>query len=549
MLAAYGYRYGEVPLKEIAPIKKGTKITIHREVDLSKRPVVAASLGCHVPGVLMPHPDPHDTLTTVAGVGSRFTFAPPTPDPTWLEEFRVFVQTWLQQNMTPLSADTDVSFDWWIEQTHYSQARKQELREKWEKLSNIRDPSKKYHWCKSFQKDEHYPAYKHSRAINSRSDEFKCFSGPFFKRIEEELYKLPQFIKHIPVADRPAYIRNYLRQAVGEDCQATDFTAFESLFTETLMEVCEMQLYQYMTGQHPMGPDWFEVVHDFLVGENVCQFKNFTTRVPATRMSGDMCTSLGNGFTNLMVFLFIVHKIGGWDPRIVVEGDDGLGNNAGPKPTSEHFTKLGLVVKLERHTDISTASFCGIIFDPEDMINVADPRECVAQIGWCSRQYALAKPSKRKALLRCKALSYAHQYPGCPIIQSCALWLLRATRGHEQAARDIVGKQKYVNMWYKNKMMAAFRDEKKLVPKTPGNGTRFLVERKYGITVEQQKEIEAYFDGLDHIQPINIPCLNWSFPNEWKEYYANYVINVGKGDRIDYPALNWNPTANHVFGR
>lgn len=39
--------------------------------------------------------------------------------------------------------------------------------------------------------------------INSRSDAFKAFSGPFFKAIEKVVYEMPEFIKHTPVPDRP----------------------------------------------------------------------------------------------------------------------------------------------------------------------------------------------------------------------------------------------------------------------------------------------------------------------------------------------------------
>lgn len=552
-MIAYGYRYGEVPLPRLEPVKKGTWIRLHcSEQDLEFRPAVSGSLGAHFDGALMPHPDPHDMWTTIAGVWKRFTFNPPDPDPVWRAEFRTFVKKWLKKNLVPIAPDRDTSVEHWLSQTSYSAARKAELLTKWQAVQSIKDPEKRYLACKSFMKDEFYPAYKHARAINSRSDEFKAFSGPIFKLIEEALYALPQFIKHVPVADRPRYILHYLSEVTGEELEASDYTAFESLFTKSLMEDCEFQLYKYMTERLPTGPAWYEVVSEALGGTNLCRFKHFTCSTPATRMSGDMCTSLGNGFTNLMIYLFLVQKIGGSQPRVVVEGDDGLGRHKGPRLTSDHYAKLGMVVKLEHHRKIETASFCGIIFDSVDLINVTDPRECLATIGWCTRQYVNARSSKKKALLRCKALSYAHQYPGCPIIQSCALWLLRATRGYEQAARDIVLRQKYYNTWEKDQLMAAFRDEKKLAPKTPGYGTRFLVEDLYGLTVETQLQAEAYFDSLDQIQPIDLPQVLWTMPQAWQDYYRTYVRgheSTADMYQIEHPAGIATRLKGHSIGK
>lgn len=538
---AHGYRYGEVKLNEIPKTDPTAKIIISRRVlDPSYRPVVQVAMGMNVEGAVPPHPCPSHVPTKVAGCLSRVLLAAPKSDPEWMGEFKTFVQNWLKKNLVPLESSSDVSLETWLNGTNYSAKRKQELREKWAKVVDIRDKTKKYYACKSFVKDEVYPEYKHARGISSRSDEFKCFTGPYFKLIENVVYKLKYFIKHIPVADRPKYLLDLLRPALGQECRATDFIKFESLFVEALMDASEMPLYEYMTQYLPTGMLFMAVLEESIIADNISEYNDLTTQVEAKRQSGDMCTSLGNGWTNVMAFLFIVEKIGGSNANIGAEGDDGLGNNSGPTPKVEHYEKIGLAIKLDTYTDISEASFCGIIFHPDDGINVTDPRMVMASIGWTTRQYARARDSKLKALLRCKALSYAHQYPGCPIIDAMSHSILRLTRPYAKAARDIIEKQKYYSVYYRDRMLEAFRDEKKLVPRDTGMATRFLVERKFNISVEHQLIIEAYYRNLNQIGPIECPVILWHMDPVWMDYHDKYTrVSDIKSSSLEYPYGTW----------
>lgn len=148
----------------------------------------------------MPHPDPSDRATMKAGVLKRFLMKPPKSDPAKRIRLRKFVANWLKNNLVPLSPDSDITVETWIEKTNYPRWRKEQLLDKWKKIVDRRDP--KHFRVKSFMKDETYPEYKHARAINSRSDEFKTLVGPIFKLIEKELFKLDWFIKKVPVKDR-----------------------------------------------------------------------------------------------------------------------------------------------------------------------------------------------------------------------------------------------------------------------------------------------------------------------------------------------------------
>lgn len=500
--------------------------------DLSKRPIVQVSLGCHVHGVAMPHPCPQDVDTMKAGTAKRFAIKPPKANPQLVEDLRGFTRRWVRRHLTPLSPDEDVSVEHWLEQCPYPAYRKKELLELFYSVLDPSDP--RYAKCKSFMKDETYPSYKHARAINSRHDYFKCRMGPIFKAIESVVYKHPSFIKHVPVKDRAQYIFDMLF-APGAKYIATDYTAFESLFVQELMNACEFELYDYMTQHLPCHDEFMGLCHNVLAGENECFFKNFKVKVPATRMSGEMNTSLGNGFSNLMFMLFILDRKGCSDVAGVVEGDDGSFRFRGEIPTSEEFAELGLIIKMEVHDRLETASFCGLVFDLEDKKVVTNPLEVLASFGWTSRRYARSNTQTLKMLLRAKSLSLAYQYPGCPIIQSLASYGLRMTRGM-QVKRIVEGFG--LNMWEREQLQEAIRHGHCFVP--VGIKTRLLVEDLYGISVENQIRIETYIDSLTDIVPLNMNQISHLFPEDWSDYFMKYsrTINPKRSD-LEYPVSSW----------
>lgn len=509
----------------IGEVKDSVHFSSFKPVDLDVRPVVQVSLGCHVEGAAQPHPCPQDPQTMIAGVCKRFGMKPPDPDPALLAEFKVFVEDWLSKNFVPLSPDTDVSVETWLEQTNYPKWRKDELLEAWKKVDNIWDESKGYFKCKSFMKDETYPTYKHARGINSRSDEFKCFVGPLFKAIEKVVYEDKHFIKHVPVRDRPQFIYDLLYKT-GAVYMATDYTAYESHFTLQIMQSCEFVLYDYMTQHLPQHEEFMRACQQVLGGRNVCEYKSFTVSLDATRMSGEMCTSLGNGFANLMIMLFVCMKNGNKDVDGVVEGDDGGFSMRGDPPTEADFAKLGFTIKIEVHQELSEMSFCGLIFDVEDKVNVTDPREVLATFGWSVRQYSRSSSAKKKALLRCKALSIAHQYPGCPILQALAFYALRATRSVMECEEEVlrfIERRRDLNMWEREQLISAARDMRSLKPiKVPMN-TRFLVENKFNVTIEEQLKIEAYLDSKWELTPLSLPLIRDLMLPEWGDYWDKYV--------------------------
>jgi len=521
----FGYRWDEVGLP-VPNIKKKVEISVPREVDLLKRPPVYVSLGCHLEGAALPHADPHDPWTMLAGTCKRFAVETPEIDQDLLCEFSTFVKEYVEANYTPLPADTDVSVETWLEGTSYPLWRKEELMRVHESIADPWDP--KHFLCNSFEKDEGYIEFKHARGINSRTDAFKCMVGPIFKAIETIVYQDHQFIKHIPVSQRPKYIRDLLSKF--KSVYASDFTAFEALFVKLFMTACEFVLYEHMTKNLPEGAEFMRRCRVVLAGRNTCNFRDFSVWIEAVRMSGEMCTSLGNGFSNKMLQLFMCKKAGATEVECVVEGDDGLVGTNGPIPTTEMFAKLGMIIKLEPVQDVCEASFCGLVFDPEDLVNISEPWKVVAQFGWTSSHYRNSSRTALDALLRCKALSLAHIYPGCPIISELAQYGLRVTSHVTTQRLWRRWGNKDLNLWERDRLKAVL-EAGAVTPIEPPLNTRFLMERRFGVTVETQLQVEAYLRKQDRLQPLHLDIE--LFPSSWRYYWDAYVRN----DPTDYPGV------------
>jgi hypothetical protein len=284
------------------------------------------------------------------------------------------------------------------------------------------------------------------------------------------------------------------------------------------MAAAEFQLYRYMLQNIPNCKDLIQLIEVVLGGRNHCQFKTFTLDIEASRMSGEMNTSLGNGFTNLMAFLFVAKEAGCTDIDGFVEGDDGIFRFFGKVPTAHDFAKLGLNMKIAIHEDICRASFCGIIADDIELKTIVDPVSEILGFGWTSREYRGARNTKLLGLLKSKALSMMYQYPGCPILSSLARYAMRMT----EKARVFMPN---VNIWTREKLTTAYTFYKVhgFVDEPVGFRTRLLMESVYGISVEDQLSIERYFDTKMDLSPMYIPALEKYIKPVSYHYYSNYT--------------------------
>jgi len=518
----YGYRHGDFELKKIGPIKEGARVFPKYHLDDARAVVVATSLGIHALNASAPHGDPYDIPTVVAGLAKRIARKPPTPNPSLIGKFREFVKRWISRNLDPLDSNTDFSIGSWLESSNYSARRASQLHARYEQMrGSVTHPSeKKSQRVKCFVKDESYLCAKHVRSIFARVDDIKVVIGPFVKAIESSLYRSPFFVKHIPVADRARVMWDRLR--LGDKIVSSDYTGYESHFTAEILSI-EMHLYEYMLQNVPRGKWVIEMLRNMLSGENYCMFRTLMAIIPACRMSGEMNTSLGNGFMNLMLYLFLNEVSGNTHVDCLVEGDDLIGCFTGKNLSAELYAELGFTVKLEYHADVCTASFCGLIFDPEELVSLPNPIKVLLNTGWTTANYVGSSLKTRMGLLRAKGFSLVSQYSGVPIVQSLGLYILRVTNSF---ALKIPVKW---TEWQTRHFTTEFK------VKEPGFKTRMLMERVYGVSVFAQYDIEKYFDEKNVISPISHALLDDLWTLEQKEYNLRFVRDYTVGER--YPSI------------
>lgn len=489
-LYALGARADELPLE--CPSSSAVAAGLAQITTPGRRParrrVFRATGHATIPGYAPICLDSGDPFTIECGLKKRLLRDLPQSDPALLKEFALFVDKWIVDNLPRVDA---MPFEEWLSGTSYTEQRKAELRRVEAALRGGVPTRRQAARVSMFGKTEAYAALKHLRLINSRCDQAKVFIGPRAKAIENVLYKLRYFVKHTPVAERPAQIRSLLRS--GDLVYLSDYTAFESSFVKELMEACELKLYRHCL----RGDEHCELMCRIISGRNRLRTRSgVRAELEARRMSGDMVTSLGNGFSNLMFELFLCQMRGDPNPRILVEGDDGLCCTTA-KITPEDFARLGLNCKLVRvndpceclpvdPADVPTGrlgahigAFCGICCAQDGSI-IKDPRSFLSTFGWVS-SFVNASQRVMDELARAKALSAIYEAPQCPIIGALARRVLRQTAGVSP---------RFVLDGYH----AQPRDERGVPAFSPTPECRALFARHFGVSVDDQLAIEARFE-------------------------------------------------------
>jgi len=312
-----------------------------------------------------------------------------------------------------------------------------------------------------------------------------------------ELDGFKPFIKHVPVPERPSLIKDL--RAYGQHYIQTDYSAFEASFAPEFMNVCECELYRRLLANHPVLA---EMICQTLIGLNRCSTRQGVRfQCCGKRMSGDMCTSLGNGFTNLMLWSFICERHG-YKWKGYVEGDDGIFAVSHTPKVSE-FAEFGFELKLQEYPDPSLASFCGIVLVDDDIIR--DPYKFLANFGWTDR-FHYAKSKVQAELLRAKALSTCYETPQCPIVGVLARRALEDTRSV---------RPRYVDDGYHT----APPDEFKIPSFKPSDSVRAVFGQLYGISPQLQLEIESLVESKKFDQVVAL----MPAPEQYVRYASAYV--------------------------
>jgi len=517
LLYATGYRWSDTHL----PCQFPTQIKHVKHAnfyDDHLPSVKQVGIGMYVKGLTPPTPDTCDPMTMLQGAYARVAKDMPSPTRSSLERIERETDDFCRRFLVPLSpsrlVETREAVIAWLESSQYNQERKNELLSVYDDYVGCLCLTVQALNCNGHGKRETYLKFKQARAILSRTDLFKTVVGPAFKLIEEAVYSHPSFIKHIPVKDRPDYIMTMFDGCPGPFF-VTDYTSFESSFSPEVMQSCEVRMYNYMLQNFPRLSS---LISRVLPGWNRCVFKYFTMWIPGRRMSGEMCTSLGNGFTNLILARCACKG----DPeqlRIVVEGDDAIMYHPEGFDT-QFFTDAGFIIKIERVSNVLMSSFCGLKMS-RDMCSMTDPRKVLLNFGWTHSKFMLSRPAVKLGLLRAKAMSLLYEHPRCPILSVLAIRALELTS-------DI--KPVFGDSW-REKQKA---DECKLYEKWSlvenakgiSEACREAFDEEYGISRTLQVDIESYLRSAD-LGPLEGPWVELLFGgpdfDDVRDYHIRHV--------------------------
>ncbi len=492
----FGYRFGDsfAPSTPVQP-HGDVEIKRHQNFDEQRpRACMAISLGPRIAGYAPCFPDRDHAPTVLHGVLNRFCRDPPPADYELLSEWHEFILEDLKRRPV-ISPDADTSVETWLASTLYPKWRQDQLYEMYSRQQFMLKPGDEK--LNGFMKWEGYEKIADPRGINSREDAFKCAFGPYAKLMEEIIYQDKAFIKHVPVHERAKYIQDMLGHYPGPFYE-TDYTAFECHFIAIVMAVCEMTMYKHMLYHFP---EVYDMVEKVLMGENVIRYKYFTLKIKARRMSGEMVTSLGNGYTNLMLARFVAKKSGVQYFDGVVEGDDGLFGGSGELDESL-FKRLGFTIKILKHDDLLRSSFCGMMMS-SDMTTFADPFVTLLHLGWSTSPAAFVSARARRGLLRAKALSLLYEHPACPMLSAVALRLIEETR-------DV--SPRFTNSWYDAQLVVWIKSNAVQTMMRaragPSDQARYDFFTIYGIAPAEQRWFEHYVGNEWDGGPLDHPVLN-----------------------------------------
>lgn len=479
------------------------------------RSIQLRSTGFHVPGYCVPHPDTSDIVTMFNGAVARMGKDETSPvdpilqpDPVILADFDGYVKTKVM-DFKPLPLGLDMSAENWINNLshNYSEKKKKDLLRVAAELPSTRTLFHKRHGA-YFAKAEGMPKMKHSRGICSPEDAIKCRLGAAAHYMEDYVYSnghgwKVHFIKHVPVWNRPRYILDLLRM-VGGGVMATDYSNFECSHSREVMIAGELQVYKRLLLNYP------DVYRDFamICTTNIMRNKQgLTLKIIGRRCSGDMVTSLGNGVVNALLIMYLNDRTEAGLVGAVVEGDDSLMSL--PKPLD--FTlaiKLGFVVKKVSSDSIGRAGFCGLIFDEEDLVNIVNPFERLASVGWTGSNAKHGGSKVMLELAKANFMSLLAEASRCPVLGAVALCVVCCLHG--SVARYV--KDWWVDGYILNHKRPGTLDDIREMGVPLGEvpqRTRILFEACYGVTVAEQLRIEQWCKTafLDGVRPLDGPIL------------------------------------------
>jgi len=411
--------------------------------------------------------DPIDPETSVVALEQRCLRKCPNAHDSFFEPFLYETLKWAHDQLPDNVEPWD--FEKYLDSTSYTLNYKQKLRDRYESMGEVSVYSLLSYI--SIIKREPYFKMKPPRVIQTCPIDSKILFGPMVKSFEEVVYSLGFVLKHKSPQQKARLISEM--GVYGTYVMVADHKAFEASITPKMMSVSEVPCYLRMSQS-----DLCYKMCAVLMGRHRIKMRRGIKTILECRMSGDMVTSLGNSLDNYLLIRYMLLSLGVEDGKymIYVEGDDSIIVSS-VKLNSEMFLQAGFTTTIEDYSDVSHASFCGLVYDECTMNIIRDPIKFLLKFGWTDKQVYCGE-ERAKSLLRGKAYSVLYETPQCPIVSVAARVALQITEGSIPY---------YVRDEYHDVVPSDFEPG----PYEPPDSLRILFEEVYGINIQTQILVEC----------------------------------------------------------
>lgn len=201
---------------------------------------------------------------------------------------------------------TPVDFEEWL--TRYPERRRDQLRN-----ARNRYPGAYSAAVQMFMKVEKLDKQSDPRAIQARHDSFKALAGPWIAQLEKRCTEcLPFLVKGLDPIQRAEKIERLRKRA--DNVLEIDFERFDRHCSRPLLEASEHLIYSIVL-PIPVQKLMLETLNNAVFSSFGAEYN-----VEATRMSGDVSTSIGN----CLIVACLMIASGLPLDSFVVEGDDML---------------------------------------------------------------------------------------------------------------------------------------------------------------------------------------------------------------------------------
>jgi len=508
--------------------------------------VVQRALGIEDVNVAMPAPDRHDAKSQILGVCKRLAVRLPHVSSAIDVEMDKFIDKFFGLFFRPLRDDDILDPMEWIETRPYTQARKQEHKDAW-LAGEPTNPQNTFMWIKS----EWYDTYKHDRFICPLDDWTKMYMGPVATEIDKQVFRLPCFIKKVPQHKRVEYLIQLIDRVCNWSSES-DVTSMEAHHRHKRARWLVKLVTKFVSGLK-IGAGYIEMVKR-IIGykrRTVSEAGNFRVYGLKRLCSGMNETSVFNSLLCVMLHFFILeHKFGhklenmaklldderleeleyvtNLGPAFVAsEGDDKLSvEEPAEHMSAQVYAEYGFAAKPRKNVDMYGTDFCSMIFT-RDHILITDVLYVYVTFGWANDAYLFVGDRRIDELIRARAMSLFCQYENCPVLHELARYAIRIT-SHVDMDRFFKKRNWGISQYEFDQLYEAYLYYNERIKTRPfveidcPVNTRLMVERMFGVSVDEQKEAERKLMAMTTKQQLNLFPLHL-YPEDWLHYSTFFV--------------------------